>query len=111
MNTTTRRMLSTAAATGVLSLAATVPAVAKPEWTEPAAPTNGSDAPLCSPPPACHTTNEPQTVIRETVQVDDDAWEYSQIGLGAVAGATLAGAAVAAGVALWRRGPHATRPV
>jgi hypothetical protein len=94
MNTPTRRILSTAAATGVLSLAATVPAVAKPEWTEPAAPANGS------------TTSEPTTGIRE-VFVDDDSWEYVQIGLGALAGASLVGVAA---VALRRHDQHAPHP-
>ena len=105
---TTRRILSAAAATGVLSLASAVPSVAKPDWTEPAAPSDGS-TPLCSPPPACHTTDEPRTVTRE-VHVDDDAWEYVQMGLGALVGATLAGAAGAAGVAMRHRGQHAPHP-
>jgi hypothetical protein len=109
MNTTIRRILSTAATVGVLSLATAWPGVAKPEWTEPAAPSDGSSAPLCSPPPACYPTGEPRTVTRE-VQVDDEAWEYVQIGLGALAGASVAGAAAAAGVALRRRGQHAPRP-
>ena len=109
MNTTIRRILTTAAATGVLSLATAVPGVAKPEWTEPAASSDGSSSPLCSPPPACYPTGETRTVTRE-VQVDDDAWEYVQLGLGALAGAAVAGTAAAAGVALRRRGQHAPHP-
>lgn len=97
MNTTTRRMISTAAAAGVLSLATAVPVAAEPVWIEPAAPTNGA------------TSSQPETVIHE-VRVDDDAWEYVQLGLGALVGVTLVGAAGAAGVALRRRAHHAPHP-
>lgn len=95
MNTTARRILSSGAAAGLLSVAIAVPAAAKPEWTEPAAASGGS------------TTSESTAVIRK-VFVDDDAWEYLQIGLGAVAGATVVGAAA---VALRRREPRAPHPV
>lgn len=94
MNTTTQRILSSAAATAVLALATAVPAAAKPEWTEPAA---GSDGGASEP-----------TIVTRDVFVDDDAWEYAQIGLGALAGATAVGAAA---VALRRREHHAPHPV
>lgn len=93
MNTNTRRTLCTGAAAGLISMAVAMPAAAKPEWTEPAAPADGSD------------TSESTTLIRE-VLVDDGAWEYLQIGLGAAAGAAVAGAA---SVALRRR-EHSPRP-
>ena len=92
MNTATRRLLSAGAATGVLALATAAPAAAKPEWTEPAGAVNG--------------TSQPRVVIHE-VSVDDDAWEYVQIGLGALAGVTVAGTAA---VALRRREHLAARP-
>lgn len=79
MNITTRRILSTAAATGIVALATALPASAKPVWVEPAAPTPGW---------------QPPEIIE--VLVDDNAWEYGQIGLGALAGATAAGAAALA---------------
>lgn len=82
MNTTTRRILAAGAATGAFTLATAVPAAAKPEWTEHAAVVGA-------------TTSEPRVVTRE-VFVDDDAWEYLQIGIGALAGVTFAGAAAAA---------------
>jgi len=93
MNTITRRILSAGAATGILTLAATVPAAAKPEWTEPAAVLDG-------------TTGEPRVVVRE-VFVDDDAWPYLEVGLGALAGVTVAGAGA---VALRRREHPTPRP-
>ena len=92
MNIITRRIVSAVAATGVLALATAVPAAAKPEWTEPAGAVNG--------------TTQPRVVIHE-VSVDDDAWEYLQIGVGALAGVTVAGAAA---VALRRRENSATSP-
>jgi hypothetical protein len=48
--------------------------------------------------------------VTRQVHVDDDAWEYVQVGVGVLAGATLAGAAGAAGVALRRRGQHTPHP-
>lgn len=92
MNTTTRRILSAAAATGVLSLATAMPATAKPD---PGFPGSSGES----------TTSDSgtKTVIRE-VLVDDDALEYLQIGLGALAGMAAAGAAA---VTVRRRGHHA----
>jgi hypothetical protein len=83
MNTTTRRILSAAAATGIVSLATAWPATAQlEEWTEPRSAPGGVE-----------------TVLVE-LPVDDNAWEYAQVGLGALAGATAVGAAA---VALRRR--------
>ena len=96
MNSTARRILSTAAATGLVSLATALPAPAQMEWIEPAGVPYGS-------------TSAPgggQTVIQR-VPVDDDAWEYAQLGLGALAGAAAVGAAL---VALRRREHHAPHP-
>lgn len=95
MNTTTnRRVLAAAAAAGILSLIVAAPASAKPEWNEPAAVPVGT-----SPTPA------PEIQIRE-VLVDDDAWEYAQLGLGAAVGAAAVGAAVIAVRRREQRAPH-----
>lgn len=95
MNTTTRRILSAAAATGVLSIATALPAEAEPDagWDGNIGGTSASDGGT-------------QTVIREVV-VDDDALEYLQIGLGALAGMAVAGAAA---VTVRRFGHHAPHP-
>ena len=95
MNTTTRRILSATAAAGVLSLATVVPAFAEPDWGTPGS-SGGST-----------TTSDtgPQTVIRE-VFVDDDTVEYLQIGLGALAGMALTGAAVVGVRRHEHRAPH-----
>ena len=97
MNITIKRTLAATAAGGLLTLATAVPAAAKPEWTEPAAALNGTTTTVSGP---------TLTEIRE-VFVDDDAWEITQVGLGALAGATLVGAAAAA---LRRREHHAPHP-
>lgn len=91
MNTTTRTILSTTAAAGVLSLATVAPAFAEPDWGTP-----GSSGATIE-----NTDQGAQTVIRE-VLVDDNSLEFLQIGLAALAGVAVAGAA-AAGV---RRREH-----
>jgi hypothetical protein len=96
MNTITKRTLAATAAGGLLTLATAVPASAKPVWTEPEGRTGGGTVEGTS------TITE----IRE-VLVDDDAWELAQVGLGAVAGATLVGAVA---VTLRRRQHHAPHP-
>lgn len=96
MRTTTRTILSTTAAAGVLSLAAVAPASAEPDWGTP-----GSRGTTIE-----DTGQGSQTVIRE-VLVDDNSLEYLQIGLAALAGVAVAGAA-AAGVR--RHEHHAAHP-
>lgn len=95
MNTTTRRIISTTAVAGVLSIATALPATAEPDWGQP-----GSDTTAVS-----SSTSAPQTVIRE-VFVDDGAVEYLQIGLGALAGMAVAGAAAVGARRLVRQAPH-----
>ena len=96
MNTTTRTILSTTAAAGVLSLVAIAPVAAEPDWGTP-----GSSGTTIE-----NSDQGSQTVIRE-VLVDDNSLELFQIGLAALAGVAVAGAA-AAGVR--RREHHATHP-
>ncbi|QZY30385.1 hypothetical protein [Nocardioides coralli] len=91
MNTTARRIFSTTAVTAVLSIATAVPASAEPDWGVPGS-TGGGGA----------TT----TQVRE-VPIDDNALEYLQIGLGALAGMAVAGAAA---VSVRRFGHHAPHP-
>lgn len=95
MNTsTTRRILATAAAAGVLSVATALPAGAEPDPGYP-----GSTGVSAT------TQDGPQTVIRQ-VLVDDNALEYLQLGLGALAGIGVAGAAMAGVRRVGHRAPH-----
>jgi hypothetical protein len=89
MNTTTRTMLSTTAAAGILSLAAVSPASAEPDWGVP-----GSSG----------TSPGQPTEIR--VFVDDNSLEYLQIGLAALAGMAVAGAAAVGVRRHEHRAPH-----
>ena len=93
LSTTTRRALSTAAAAGVISLAAAVPATAAPD---PGFPGSTGD-------PGQAQTGDSGT---RQVLVDDNALEYVQIGLGALAGMTLAGAAAFGVRRVERHAPH-----
>jgi hypothetical protein len=90
MNTTTRRILSTAAAAGVLSIATALPASAEPDWGSPG------------------STGDPGMPVQtRDVPIDDNAVEYVQIGLGALAGMVVAGAAA---VTVRRFGHDAPHP-
>jgi hypothetical protein len=90
---TTRRIASTAAAIGVLSLATAMPAAAIPD--------PGTPRPTGAPASPSSTGIVREVVVHE----DDDALEYVQIGLGAFGGVFVAGAAA---VALGAR-RHGTR--
>jgi hypothetical protein len=84
LTTTTRRIASTVAALGVLSLATALPAAAIPDPGTPVS----TGAP---------TSQRSTSIVREVVvHEDDNAVEYLQIGLGAAGGLVLAGAAAAA---------------
>jgi hypothetical protein len=120
MNSTTRRIITTAAAAGVLSLGTALPVSAAPD---PGATGSGGNAgatttgnhhtrTVRNDPSAIvdHPTrtvrNDPSTIVVREV-VDDDAVAYVQIGLGALAGMALAGAAA---VGLRRRERHTPHP-
>lgn len=95
MNTKLRTILSTTAAAGILSLATVAPASAEPDWG-----VLGSSGTTST------TDQEPEVLIRK-VLVDDDSLEYLQIGLAALAGMAVTGAAA---VGVRRLGHHAPRP-
>jgi hypothetical protein len=96
LTTTTRRIASTVAATGVLSLATALPAAAIPD-PGPPFPNGASNI-------------ERSTTVREVVHEDDNAIEYLQIGVGAAGGLVLAGVAAAAFGARRHRTQHAMNP-
>jgi hypothetical protein len=97
LTTTTRRIASTVAATGVLSLATALPAAAIPDPGPPVS-------------PGGPTTQGSSSIVREVVHEDDNAVEYLQIGLGAAGGLVLAGVAAAALGARRHRTQHAMIP-
>lgn len=91
--TTTRRIVSTAVAAGVISLATVMPAAAEPEPGFPGSSGDPGQAPAST------------TEIRE-VFIDDGALEYLQIGLGALVGMGLAGVAAVGARRVTRHTPH-----
>lgn len=111
MQTTTRRILATTAAAGVLSIATALPATAIPEPGSPGSADNSQrhDQGLYLRRTA-HGAAEPTTSANTTtntreVVVDHDV-EYLQIGLGALAGMAVAGAAAVGVRRLGHRAPH-----
>jgi hypothetical protein len=94
LTTTIRRIASTVAATGLLSLATALPAAAIPDPGKPV-------------PTGDQASQGSTSIVREVVvHEDDNAFEYVQVGLGAAGGMALAG--VAAAVLVARR--HGARP-
>ena len=91
--TTIRRIASTAGTAGLISLGTFVPASAVPD---PGFPGSTGDP--------GHSQTE-QSGVRQ-VFIDDNALEYVQIGLGALAGVTLAGAAAFGLRRMERHAPH-----
>ena len=120
MNSTTRRIITTAAAAGGLSLGTALPVSAAPDPGATGSAGHGGATMVGDHPrrtvrndpsatvehPTRTVRNDPSTVVVREV-VDDEAVAYVQIGLGALAGMALAGAAA---VGLRRRERHAPHP-